>query len=50
MLTASLILLPAAVAALLVRRLAANPFVRLLGASFDSWADTSRDGPELVRS
>ncbi len=49
-LTVSLILLPTAAAALLLRRLAANPFLRLLGASFDTWADTSREGPELARS
>ena len=48
MLTISLIAVPAVAAGLLVRRLATNPFLQLLGASFDSWADAARQGPELV--
>ena len=47
-LTISLIAVPAVAAGLLVRRLATNPFLQLLGASFDSWADAARQGPELV--
>lgn len=46
--TVSMIAIPVVAAGLLVRRLAANPFLRLLGASFNSWADNSRTGPELV--
>ena len=46
---ASLVLLPVAGGVLVVRRLQTNRFFRLLGASFGSWADATRNGPELAR-
>lgn len=47
MLTVSLILMPAAAVGLLMHRLAANPFLRVLGTSLENWADASRAGSEL---
>lgn len=47
--TAGIVTIAFGAAAVAARRIAASPLACLLGAAFGSWADASRNGPELNR-